>query len=120
MTPVKKQKWYTEKDDILNKCDNTHHSTTKMKPVDWLLLTCIDFGIENNDKDPKCKVGDHVRIPKYKNMFAIVYVTNCSEWDFVIKKVKNNVPWTNVIEEFNGEETAWTFYEKRLQKTNYT
>ena len=41
-----------------------------MKPIDVRDNTCIDVGKEVNDKDPKYKVGDHVRILKYKNIFA--------------------------------------------------
>ena len=56
--------------------------------------TYIDFKKEVNDKDPKFKVGDHVRISKYKNIFAKGYTPNRSVEDFVIKKFKNTVPWT--------------------------
>ena len=45
------------------------------------------------------------------------YVPNRSEEDFVIKKVKNTVPWTYVINDLNGKEIIGTFYEKELQKT---
>ena len=71
-----------------------------------------------NDKDPKFKVGDHVRISKYKNIFAKGYTPNWSEEVFVIKKVKNTVPWTYVINDLNDEEIIGTFYEKELQKAN--
>ena len=80
--------------------------------------TCIDFEKEVNDKDPKFKIGDHVRISKYKNIFAKVYTPNQSEDIFVVKKVKNRVPWTYVINDLNGEENTGSFYEKELQKTN--
>ena len=73
---------------------------------------------KTNDKDPKYKVGDRVRISKYKNIFAKGYTPNWSEEIFVIKKVKNTVPWTYVINDLNGEEIMGTFYEKELQKTN--
>ena len=72
----------------------------------------------HSNKDPKFKVGDHVRIFKYKNIFAKGYTPNWSEEVFVIKKVKNTVPWTYVINDLNGEEIIGTFYEKELQKTN--
>ena len=71
-----------------------------------------------NDKDPKFKVGDHVRISKYRNIFAKGYTPNWSEEAFVIKEVKNTVPWTCVINDLKGDETIRTFYEKELQKTN--
>ena len=68
------------------------------------------------NNDLKFKVGDHVRISKYKNIFARGYTPNWSEEIFVIKKIKNTVPWTYVIDDLNGEEIAGTFYEKELQK----
>ena len=64
----------------------------------------IDFKKEVNDKEPKFKVGDRVIISKYKNIFATGYTPNRSVEVFVIKKVKNTVPWTHVIIDFNGEE----------------
>ena len=73
---------------------------------------------EVNDKDPKFKVGDHVRISKYKNIFAKGYTPNWSEEVFVVNKIKNTVPWTYVINDPSGEEITGTFYEKELQKTN--
>ena len=72
----------------------------------------------NPIKDPKFKVGDHARISKYRNMFTKGYKLNLSEEVFVIKKVKNTVPWTCVINDRNAEETIGTFYEKELRKAN--
>ena len=73
---------------------------------------------EVNDKDPKFKVSDHVRISKYKNIFAKGYTPNWSEEVFVVSKIKNTVPWTYAINDLNGEEIVGTFYEKELQKTD--
>ena len=56
----------------------------------------------NPIKDPKFKVGDHARISKYRNMFTKGYKLNLSEEVFVIKKVKNTVPWTYVINDRNA------------------
>ena len=50
--------------NIVNKHDNTIHETNKMKPTDVKSTTYIGFDVESNDKDPKCEVGDHVRISK--------------------------------------------------------
>ena len=66
----------------------------------------------------KFKVSDHVRISKYKNIFAKRYTPNWSEEVFVIKEVKNTVPWTYVVSDLNSEGIIWTFYEKELQKTS--
>ena len=73
---------------------------------------------EVNDKDPKFKVGEHVRIPIYKNIFAKEYTPYWSEEVFVIKEVNNKVPWAYIIDDLNGEEIIGTFYEKELQKAN--
>ena len=74
-----------------------------MKPIDVKDSTYIDFGKEVNDNDPIFKVGDHVRISKQKSIFAKIYTPNWSEEVFVIKKIKNTVPWTYVIDDPNGE-----------------
>ena len=102
----------------VNEYNNTYYRTTKIKPIDVKNNTYIDSSKEVNGKDPELKVGDHVRISKYKNIFAKGYTPNWSEEVFVIKKVKNTVPWTYVINDLNGEEIIGTFYEKELQKTN--
>ena len=89
-----------------------------MKLVDVKSATYIDFNKEINDSNPQFKIGDIVRISKYKNIFAKGYVPNWSEEAFVIRKVKNTVSWTYVISDLKGEEIVGTFYEKELQKTN--
>ena len=118
MTSISKNVYIDKLVDIVNEYDNTYDRTIKMKPVDVKDNTYIDSNKEVNDKDPKFKVGDHVRISKYKNIFAKGYMPNWSEEVFVIKKVKNTVAWTYVINDLNGKEIIGTFYEKELQKTN--
>ena len=89
-----------------------------MKPVNVKDNTYIDFKKEVNDKNPKFKVRDHVRISKYKNISDKGYVPNWSEEIFIIKKIKNTVPWTYVINDLNGEEIIDTSYENELQGTS--
>ena len=74
-----------------------------MKPVDVKPNIYFDFKKENNKKGPKFKVDNHVRISKYKNIFAKGYVPNWSEEVLAIKKFKNIVPWTQFIGDLNGE-----------------
>ena len=100
----------------VNKYNNTHHRTIKMKPVDVEWSTCITFGIKKNRKNPEFDIGNHVAISKYKTIFAKRYAPNWSEEAFVIKKVKNIVPWTYVIEDLNGEEIVGTFCEKVIKR----
>ena len=89
-----------------------------MKSIDIKDNTYIDFEKEVNNKDPTFKIGDYVRISKYKNIFAKGYMPNWSEEVFIISKIKNTVSWTYVINDLNGEEIIGTFYEKELQKSN--
>ena len=89
-----------------------------MKPVDVKSNTYIDSSKEINDKNPKIKIGDNVIILKYKKVFAKGFTPNWSEEFFVIKIVKNTVPWTYVINDLNGEEIFGTFCKNELQKTN--
>ena len=74
-------------DDIVNKYSDTY-TTIKMKPIDVKSSRCIYFAVENNDKDPKFEVGDHVRISKYKNIFAKRCTPHQSEETFFIKKIQ--------------------------------
>ena len=73
MTPVSKSVYIDKLDDTVGEYNNTYHRTIKMKPVDVTDNAYIDFKKEVNDKDPKFRVGDHVRISKYKNIFAKGY-----------------------------------------------
>ena len=116
MTSVSKNVYIDKLVDIVNKYNNTYPSTIKMKPFDVKSSIYIGFNKENNKED--LKVGDHVRISRYKNTFKKGCTPNCSEEVFVIKKLKNTVLWTYVIRDRNGEEIVGTFYEKELQKTN--
>ena len=88
MTSISKNVYIDKLDDIVHKYNNKKHRTIKMKPIDVKDYTYIDFGKEVNDNDPKFKVGDHVRISKYKNIFAKGYTPNWPEEVFVIKKNK--------------------------------
>ena len=118
MISISKHVYIDKLVDILNEYNNRYHRTVKMKPLDVKYNTYIDSSKEVNDKDPKYKVGDHVRISKYKTIFAKGYTPNSPEDVFVIKEVKNTVPWTYVIKDVNGEEIIGTFYGKELQETN--
>ena len=115
---VSKNVYIDKLDDIVGEYNNTYHRTIKMKPADVKNNTYIDFKEDVNDKDPKLNVCEHVRISKYKNIFAKGYTPNWSEEVFAVSKIKNTVPWAYVINDLNGEEIIGTFYEKELQKTN--
>ena len=97
MTSVSKNVYIDKLDDTVNKYNNTYHGTIKMKPVDVKSNTYIDYSKETNNKDPKFKVGDNVRISKYKNTFAKGY---------------------NVTNDLNGEKMVGTFNENELQNAN--
>ena len=116
MASVSENVYIDKLDDIVKEYNSTYHTSIKMKPVDVRDNTYIDLKKKKN-KDPKFKVGDHVRVYKYKNIFAKAYMPSWSEEIFVNTKIKNIVPWTYVINDLNGEEIIGTFYEKELQGT---
>ena len=89
-----------------------------MKSIGVASDSYAKYNEDSNEKDPKFKIGDYVRISKYKNIFAKGYTQNWSEEVFIISKIKNTVPWTYAISDLNDETIARSFYEKELQKTN--
>ena len=97
ITSISKNVYIDKLDDIVNEYNNICHRTINMKPVGVKDNTYIDSMELHSNKDPKFKVGDHVRISKYKNIFGKGYTTNRSEEVFVIIKVKNTVPWTKLF-----------------------
>ena len=97
MTSVSKKVYINKLDDIMGEYNNTYHKTIKMKTIDVKDNTYLDSKKEVNDKDPKFKVGYHIRISKYKNIFAKGYTPNWSEEIFVISKIKNTVPWIYLL-----------------------
>ena len=117
MTSISKNVHIDKLVDTVNNYNSIYHKTIKMKPVDVKSNTYINSSKEINDKDPKIKIDDVVRISKYKNIFAKGYIPNWSEEAFVIKRIKDTVPWIYVITDFNGEEIVRTFFEKELLKT---
>ena len=118
MTAISKNVYVDVFDDIVNKYNDTVHRTIKMKSIDVTDDSFAEYIEQSNKEDPKFKVGDHVRISKYKNIFAKGYAPNWSEEVFVINKINLTVSWTYAISDLNGEEITGSFYEKELQKTN--
>ena len=87
MTAISKNVYFDMLDDIVNKYNNTVHKTIKMKPIDVTDNSYAEYNEDFNKKDSKFKVGDHVRISKYKNSFAKGYTPNWSEKVFVVSKI---------------------------------
>ena len=86
MTAISKNVYIDKLDYMVDEYHNTYHTTIKMEPIGVKDNTYINTDKEVNGKGPKFKVGDHVRISKYKNIFAKGYTPNWSEEVFVIKK----------------------------------
>ena len=118
MTGISKNVYFDVLDDVVNKYKSTVHRTTTMNPIEVTADSYAKYNKDFNKKDPKFKIGDNVRISKYKNIFAKGYTPNWSEEVFVIIKIKNTVSWTYFINDLNGEVITRSFYEKELQKTS--
>ena len=116
MTSITKKVYIDLLDDIVHTYNDTYHNTIKIKTVDVKSSTYIDSSNEINNRDPKFKVGDIVRVSKYKSIFTKNYDPNSCEEVFAVKKVKNTVPWTYVIRGLKGEKIVGTFSQKRIEK----
>ena len=112
MTAISKNVYFDMLNEIVNKYNNTVHRTIKMKPIDLTSDSYAEYNEGFNKKNPKFKVGDNVKISKYKNIFVKGYAPNWSEEVLVVSKIKNAVPWTYVVSDLNGEEITGRFSEK--------
>ena len=112
MTAISKNVYVDVLNDIVNKYNNAVHKTIKMKTINVTDDSFVEYNEESNQKDPKFKVGNLVRISKYENIFAKGYTPNWSEEVFAINKIENTVRWTYVINDLNGEEITGSFYQK--------
>ena len=118
ITATGKNVYYDVLDDVVNKYNNTKHSTIKMKPIDVKNNKGVYID-EHNEKDSKFKVGDRVRISRYKNVFAKGYAPNWSSEIFIVNKINDTVPYTYNLKDLNDEEIIGSFYDKELQKTKF-
>ena len=117
MTATGKNVYYDVLDDVVNKYNNTKHSTIKMKPIDVGDNNKRVYIDEYNEKDSRFKVGDRVRISRYKNIFAKGYTPNWSKEIFIVDKINDTVPYTYNLKDLNDEEIIGSFYDKELQKS---
>ena len=125
MTATGKNVYYDVLDDVVNKYNNTKHSTIKMKPIDVKDNKRVYID-EHNEKDTtkssslessRFKVGDRVRISKFKNIFAKGYTPNWSREMFIVNKINDRVPYTYNLKDLNDEEVIGSFYDRELQKS---
>ena len=111
MKATAKNVYYDVLDDVVNKYNNTKHSTIKMKPID---VGDVD---EHDEKNSRFKVSDRVRISKFKNIFAKGYTPNWSTEIFIVDKINDTVPYTYNLKDLNDEEIIGSFYDGELRKT---
>ena len=117
LTAISKNVYFDVLDYIVDKYNNTVHRTIKMKPIEVTNDYYAKYNEDpSNKKNPKFKVGDNVRISKYKTIFAKGYTPNWSEKVFVINKIKNTVTWTYAISDLNGEKLLEVFMKKNCKK----
>ena len=116
MTATGKNVYYDVLDDVVDEYNNTKHNTIKIKPIDvgGNKRVYIDG---HNEKDSRFKVGDRVRISKFKNIFAKRHTPNWSKEIFIVYKINDTVPYTYNIKDLNDEEIIGSFYDRELQKT---
>ena len=101
MTATGKNVYYNVLDDVVNKYNNTKHSTIKMKQIDVGDNNKRVYIDEHNEKESKFKVGDRVRISRYKNLFAKGYALNWSSEIFIVDKINDTVPYAYNLKDLN-------------------
>ena len=116
MTATGKNIYYDVLDGVVNKYNNTKHGTIKMKPIDVKDNKRVYID-EHNEKDSRFKVGDRVRMSKFKNIFAKGYTPNWSKEIFIVDKINDTVPYTYNLKDLNDEEIIGSFYDSELQKS---
>ena len=112
MTATGKNIYYDILDDVVNKYNNTKHSTIKMKAIDVGDSSKRVYVDEHNEKDSRFNVGDRVRISKFKNIFAKGYTPNWSKEIFIVNKVNDTVPYTYNLKDLNDKEIIGSFYDR--------
>ena len=117
MTATGKNVYYDVLDDVVNEYNNTKHSTIEMKPIDVGDNNKRVYIDEHNEKDSRFKVGDRVRISRYKNIFSKGYTPNWSKEIFIVDKINDTVPYTYNLKDLNDKEIIGSFYDRELQKT---
>ena len=116
MTATGKNLYYDVLDDVINEYNNTKHNTIKTKPKDVKNNKRVYID-EHNEKDSRFKVGDRVRISKFKNIFAKGYIPNRSKEIFIVDKINDTVPYNYNLKDLNGEEIIGSFSDRELQKS---
>ena len=117
MAATGKNVYFDVLDDVVNKYNNTKHSTIKMKTIDVKDNNKREYIDEHNEKDSRFKAGDRVRISQFKNIFAKGYTPNWSKEILIVNKINDTVPYRYNIKDLNGEEIIGSFYDRELQKS---
>lgn len=119
--------WINELQNIIHKYNNTKHSTIHMKPADvnqdnekLVLETAFSYPKVIDPKIPKFKVGDYVRISKFRHVFDKGYTPNWTTEIFQIFKVKETFPRTYLLKDSKNEEIKGSFYEFELSKVKHS
>lgn len=119
-------KWLDLLPELVDEYNHTVHRTIGMKPIDVdkaaehrLQKTVFSTKIELPSRRPKFKIGDHVRISKYKSVFEKGYTPNWTSEIFKIRKVQLTDPYSYLLEDNTGNEIVGGFYETEIQKVMY-
>ena len=117
MTATGKNVYHDVLDDIVNEYNNTKHNTIKMKPKDVGNNNKRVYIDKHNEKRSRFKVGDRVKISKFKNIFAKGHTPNWSREIFLVNKINDTVPYTYNIKDLTDAEIISSFYDRELQKS---
>lgn len=121
-TATNSRDWVSILSDLLNTYNNKKHGTIKMTPTEASQTdkTIEKYTVVDIPKvtKPKFKVGDHVRISKVKGKFEKGYQPNWTYEVFTVKQMKQTIPYTYILQDYDNEEIKGSFYEQEMQKTS--
>ena len=119
MTATGKNVYSDVLDDVVNKYNDTKHSTLKMKPIDVKNNKRVYID-EHNEKDSRFKLGDRVRISRFKNIFAKGYTPNWSTEIFIVDKINDTVPHTYSLKDLNDGEIIGRYTIENYKRLDYS
>lgn len=117
--------WTEGLEKLLERYNTRKHRTIGLAPVEVneknapeVLKRLMQKNLPPKKKN-KFKVGDSVRISKYKHLFEKGYTPNWTTEIFVVDQVQRTRPVTYKLRDFENQLIQGGFYEEELQKTKF-
>ena len=127
MTRTNSNNYVNKLQELIDKYNHTYNRSIGMSPFEAskteniakVFRTLYPHKTNKKTEKPKFKVGDRVRIYKYKNKFEKGSAQNWTKEIFVVDSIVNSDPITYKIKDLNNEEILGSFYAQELNPTKF-